>query len=88
MDMQQQDRSIFVKTMEQWENSTLMEMKQWVTLNKQYIKYSLGVGLKQKKLHSSDIRKYMPDTSENNRRTVKYKRKKKNSNRRKKKRRQ
>eukprot|EP00957_Ditylum_brightwellii_P184345 14041458-Ditylum_brightwellii.AAC.1 len=81
MDMQQQDRFIFVKTMEQWENNTLMDMKQWVTSNKQYIKYCLGVGLKQEKLHRLDIWKYMPDTSEDNGRKLKYKRKEKKSSR-------
>eukprot|EP00957_Ditylum_brightwellii_P084427 6419980-Ditylum_brightwellii.AAC.1 len=38
-------------------------MKQWVTSNKAYIKFCLGVGLKQKQLHSLDIRNYLPNTT-------------------------
>eukprot|EP00957_Ditylum_brightwellii_P076110 5785336-Ditylum_brightwellii.AAC.1 len=58
-----------------------MEMKQRVTLNKQYIKYCLGVGLKQKKFHSSDIWKYMPDILEGKRRKMKYRRREKKRSR-------
>eukprot|EP00957_Ditylum_brightwellii_P185593 14130391-Ditylum_brightwellii.AAC.1 len=36
-----------------------MEMKQWVTTNRRYIKYCLGVCLKQKLMHSADIRNYV-----------------------------
>eukprot|EP00957_Ditylum_brightwellii_P098671 7516468-Ditylum_brightwellii.AAC.1 len=36
MEMQQQDRFIFVKLLEQWEQSTIMEMKQWVTTNQRH----------------------------------------------------
>eukprot|EP00957_Ditylum_brightwellii_P128250 9781243-Ditylum_brightwellii.AAC.1 len=61
--MQQQDWFIFSKTIDQWEKSTLTEMKQWVTLNKAYIKFCLSMGLKQKQLHSSDIQTYLPTTT-------------------------
>eukprot|EP00957_Ditylum_brightwellii_P116214 8864635-Ditylum_brightwellii.AAC.1 len=45
--------------MDQWRNSTLMEMKQWVKSNMQFIKHCLGVALKQKQLNSLDIRNYI-----------------------------
>eukprot|EP00957_Ditylum_brightwellii_P134180 10230158-Ditylum_brightwellii.AAC.1 len=66
MDMQQQDRFIFTKSIDQWENCTLTEMKQWVTSNKACIKFCLGVGLKQKQLHSLDIRNYISNTTHMN----------------------
>eukprot|EP00957_Ditylum_brightwellii_P077943 5924247-Ditylum_brightwellii.AAC.1 len=66
MEMQHQDQCIFSKSINQWENSTLTEMKQWVISNKAYIKFCLGVGLKQKQLHSLDIRTYLPNTAHMN----------------------
>eukprot|EP00957_Ditylum_brightwellii_P000186 15258-Ditylum_brightwellii.AAC.1 len=86
MEMQQQDRFIFAKLIEQWEKSTIMEMKQWVTTNHRYIKYCLGVCLKQKLMHSADIRNYveMKETAQKRVRLRGAKKKYKNKNKKKK----
>ena len=43
-------------------------MHQWLTANRPYIKHCLGIGLRQKQLHCSDIRDYitMTQTSQEN----------------------
>eukprot|EP00957_Ditylum_brightwellii_P209831 15363445-Ditylum_brightwellii.AAC.1 len=35
-------------------------MKQWITSNWKFIKYCLSIGLKQKRIHTLDIRDFIP----------------------------
>eukprot|EP00957_Ditylum_brightwellii_P126355 9632522-Ditylum_brightwellii.AAC.1 len=59
MEMQQQDWFIFSKSIDLY---TDRNEAVGIT-NQAYIKFCLGVGLKQKQLHSLDIRKYLPNTT-------------------------
>eukprot|EP00957_Ditylum_brightwellii_P020380 1537395-Ditylum_brightwellii.AAC.1 len=48
--------------MTQWESSSMAVMHQWLTANRSFIKHCLGIGLRQKQLHSSDIQDYISMT--------------------------
>eukprot|EP00957_Ditylum_brightwellii_P203196 15333609-Ditylum_brightwellii.AAC.1 len=68
MDLQHQDGFIFNITMDQWENSLTMEMRQWLTANRSFVKCCLQIGLQQKSIHSSNILDFIPiQTSINSR---------------------
>ena len=59
--MLQADRHIFNRSLETWEKSPTMSMKQWIRSNRPFIKYCLIEALKQQAIHSSDIRTFIPN---------------------------
>eukprot|EP00957_Ditylum_brightwellii_P012482 943895-Ditylum_brightwellii.AAC.1 len=58
--MQQQDKFIFNRSLDQWEISLTISMCQWLVPNRLLIKHCLSTKLKQTLTSSSDIWDYLP----------------------------